>query len=73
MTVTWTTYANVPGSIIQFGKNKENLNKISQSGNVVPFRDNGNRVHYIHRVTLEDLEPNTTYCKFNNFLVILKT
>lgn len=69
MIVTWTTYANISGSLVQFGLDNKTLDQ-NATGSVTEFTDNGHRVHFIHRVTLEGLKPKTNYSKY--FVELLK-
>ncbi|CDS35747.1 iron:zinc purple acid phosphatase protein [Echinococcus multilocularis] len=60
MTVTWTTQHQASTSAILYGQNEP---KIFVSALQTPFVDGGEeqRVIYMHKVTLWDLLPNTTY------------
>ncbi|EUB58999.1 Iron/zinc purple acid phosphatase-like protein [Echinococcus granulosus] len=60
MTVTWTTQHQASASAILYGQNEP---KIFISALQTPFVDGGEeqRVSYMHKVTLRDLLPNTTY------------
>lgn len=61
MTVTWTTYAPTK-TVVRYGRHKHHLHS-KKFGIRTKFIDNGNRTHYIHRVTLTKLKPFTTFCK----------
>ncbi len=63
MVVTWTTW-NDTDSLVEFGTNPLKLKKTARGASKL-FVDGGKekRGQYIHRVTLEGLEANTTYCE----------
>lgn len=54
--VAWTT--NWGGSsIVRYGRNPNRLDQTSDA----PYANDPNREHSVHRVSIKDLEPNTTY------------
>ena len=63
MIVTWVTFDPTATSTVKYGI--DNLD-ISAYGISTLFVDGGSekRKLYIHRVTLNNLQPNQKYCKF---------
>ncbi|KAH9397162.1 Acid phosphatase type 7 [Tyrophagus putrescentiae] len=59
--LTWTTFNRTSRSTVWYGT--ERLNKVAYGDHGTLFTDGGpeKRSMYIHRVYLNDLEPNTTY------------
>ena len=74
MVVTFTVYVPAKSQVV-FGESESALNSLV-TGPVTRFVDKGQRVHYIHRVTLKNLKPRTTYCASrvvdlqNRFIII---
>ena len=65
MVVTWTTYSDMTAAIVKFKKyGAENVTTVV-GPKPTEFVDNGKRTHYMHRVTLKDLEPRQEYCKWS--------
>lgn len=62
MFVTWTTFSQTSSSVVEYGINGLILKKTGESQK---FIDGGEekRTMYIHRVKLDHLTPNSTYCK----------
>src|SRR5947209_4844511 len=54
--IAWTTNAG-GSSIIRYGTNGNSLTQTAMS----PYADDESRQHQTHRVTVKNLQPNTTY------------
>ena len=65
MVVTWSTQNVKSDSIVKYGLDPTSLD-LEAKGYITKFVDGGSLHHtqYIHRVTLRELNPGRTYCKY---------
>lgn len=66
--VTWSTFTDTPESIVEYGIGGL-IETAKGSSNL--FVDGGAKKHsqYIHRVVLDDLTPDSKYCKYYYLLL----